>query len=149
MDRFEVGVVLDVLGRECWLAGELALVRDGVVCVRMFPAPDRDTTRWLAVIDRPRTVLLLERDHDLENAGWPGARAVVSGEQLDTVAYGAVTTRARGEFLEGWAGDGRYALLRGPTQRALCLDVNGALLALAGCSVDESAIETLGIAQQR
>jgi hypothetical protein len=140
-----VGDVLLYLGDEYWLAGELALVREGTQALRLFSAPERGRERWVALPRDGRSVWVLFVDQDLRSIGWPGVE-VPSGERtLRRFEHGNVAIVPSGEVPSGWEGLGRFAVFR--AMDAVALVVEGPhkdRLALVGREIPRELIQKLG-----
>lgn len=107
-----VGEVLLFMGEEYWLAGELALVREGTPALTLFVAPERAQDRWLAAPRQGDVLYALVTDAPLADLGWPGVEVPSAGGTMRRVEEGACTIIPSGEVPEGWSGAGRYAVFR-------------------------------------
>lgn len=141
---YRVGEVLLFLGEEYWLAGELALVREGTPALTLFVAPERTQDRWLAAPRQGDVLYALEADVALGHLGWPGVEVPSAGGTMRRVEEGACHIVASGEVPEGWAGAGRYAVFRAMETVAVVVEQGRNRLALKGKTVPRRMVERMG-----
>jgi hypothetical protein len=141
---YRVDEVLLFLGEEYWLAGELALVREGTPALTLFVAPERAQDRWLAAPRQGDVLYALEADAALAKLGWPGVEVPSAGGTMRRVEEGACTIVPSGEVPEGWAGAGRYAVFRAMETVAVVVEQGSNRLALKGKTVPRRMVERLG-----
>lgn len=141
---YGVGDVLQYLGDEFWLAGELTLVREGEAAVRLYSAPERGAARWVAMPRTGDVLFVLRADPTLHAMGWPGTEVPVGTATLRPVEKGSCQIEAAGELDDDWRGPGRYGLYRAMETVALVLEQNGRRLALTGKAVPKRLVEKLG-----
>lgn len=139
-----VGDVLLHMGDEYWLAGELALMRDGGAAVRLYSAPERGRDRWLAIPRDGDSALVLRANEKLAAMGWPGSEIPLEGKVLRPVEQGSCAIAPSGEVEQRWEGVGRYAIFRGMEAVALVLEQGGQRLALTGKAIPRRLLEKLG-----
>lgn len=141
---YRVGEVLLFMGEEYWLAGELALVREGTPALTLFVAPERAQDRWLAVPRQGDVLYALVADAPLAALGWPGVEVPSAGGAMRRVEEGACTVVASGEVPEGWSGPGRYAVFRAMETVAVVVEQGSNRLALKGKTVPRRMVERMG-----
>lgn len=141
---YRVDEVLLFLGEEYWLAGELALVREGTPAVTLFAAPERSQDRWLAVPRQGDVLYALQADPELMKLGWPGVEVPSAGGTMRRVEDGACTIVASGEVPDGWSGAGRYAVFRAMETVAVVVEQGDNRLALKGKTVPRRMVERMG-----
>lgn len=140
---YRVGEVLLFLGEEYWLAGELALVREGTPALTLFAAPERARERWLAAPRQGESLYALEVDEALGKLGWPGTEVPNAGATMRRVEQGDCTVVASGEVPDGWSGAGRYAVFRAMETVAVVVEQGGNRLSLKGKTVPRRLVERL------
>jgi len=141
---YRVGEVLLFMGEEYWLAGELALVREGTPALTLFVAPERAQDRWLAAPRQGDVLYALVADAPLADLGWPGVEVPSAGGTLRRVEEGACTIVPSGEVPEGWSGAGRYAVFRAMETVAVVVEQGSNRLALKGKTVPRRMVERMG-----
>jgi hypothetical protein len=141
---YRVDEVLLFLGEEYWLAGELALVREGTPALTLFVAPERAKDRWLGAPRQGDVLYALEADADLAKLGWPGVEVPSAGGTMRRIEEGACNIVVSGEVPEGWRGAGRYAVFRAMETIAVVVEQGGNRLALKGKTVPRRLVERLG-----
>jgi hypothetical protein len=141
---YRVDEVLLFLGEEYWLAGELALVREGTPALTLFVAPERAQDRWLAAPRQGDVLYALQADADLRNLGWPGVEVPSAGGTMRRVEEGQCTIVPSGEVPEGWSGAGRYAVFRAMETVAVVVEQGSNRLALKGKTVPRRLVERMG-----
>lgn len=141
---YRVGDVLLYMGEEYWLAGELALMREGGAAVRVYSAPERGKDRWVAVPRQGDALWVMETDKDLAALGWPGVEVPLRGKVLRPTEQGSCAVSPSGEVEPGWEGVGRYAAFRAVETVALVVEQGKMRLALSGKMIPRSMIEKLG-----
>jgi hypothetical protein len=139
-----VGDVLLYMGEEYWLAGELALVREGSPALRLYSAPERGRDRWLAVPREGESLYVLRVDDHIAGLGWPGMEVPYKGLTLRPVEQGACAIVPSGEVEQRWEGLGRYAVFRSGETMAVVLEQGKQRLSLAGKSFPRRIFEKLG-----
>lgn len=139
-----VGDVILYLGEEFWLAGELSLQREGSAVLRLFQAPDKGKTRWVAVPRQGDSYYVLEADAELARIGWPGMEVPLRGRTLRPVEQGACAVAPSGELESGWEGLGRYAVFRALETVAVVLEQGSNRLWLSGKMVPKALTQRLG-----
>lgn len=142
--EWRVGDVLLHLSDEYWLAGELSLLREGSTVVRLFSAPERGSSRWLAVPRAGDSVYVLHADATLAALGWPGMEVPLRGATLRPLEQGNCAIAVQGEVEARWEGLGRYGVFRALETVALVLEQGGQRLALSGKAVPRRLLEKLG-----
>lgn len=140
---YRVGEVLLFLGEEYWLAGELALVREGTPALTLFAAPERAKERWLAAPRQGEALYALEVDEALGRLGWPGTEVPSAGATMRRVEQGDCTVVPSGEVPEGWSGAGRYAVFRAMETVAVVVEQGGNRISLKGKTVPRRLVERL------
>lgn len=144
-DEVHVGDVLTYLGDEFWLAGELALVREGSSAIRLFTAPERGKERWVALPRDGRSLWVLFVDTDLAAIGWPGVEIPTGGRVLRRAEFGNAAIVPGGEGLGTWEGMGRFALFR--SHDAVAVVIEGPSkdrLALVGREIPRQLVQKMG-----
>ncbi|MBK6529530.1 MAG: hypothetical protein IPF99_08005 [Deltaproteobacteria bacterium] len=141
---YRVGEVLLFMGEEYWLAGELALVREGTPALTLFVAPERAQDRWLAAPRQGDVLYALVTDAPLADLGWPGVEVPSAGGTMRRVEEGACTIIPSGEVPEGWSGAGRYAVFRAMETVAVVVEQGSNRLALKGKTVPRRMVERMG-----
>lgn len=141
---YRVGEVLLFMGEEYWLAGELALVREGTPALTLFVAPERAQDRWLAAPRQGDVLYALVTDAPLADLGWPGVEVPSAGGTMRRVEEGACTIVPSGEVPEGWSGAGRYAVFRAMETVAVVVEQGSNRLALKGKTVPRRMVERMG-----
>jgi hypothetical protein len=139
-----VGDVLLYMADEYWLAGELALIREGSTALRLFSAPEKGRERWLAVPREGESVFVLHVDPTLANLGWPGTEIPLKGLVLRPVERGQCAIAPSGEVEQRWEGVGRYAVFRAMETVALVVEQGAQRLALTGRTIPRRLMEKLG-----
>lgn len=139
-----VGDVLLHLGDEYWLAGELALMREGAAALRLFSAPEKGADRWVALTRDGESLYVLHPDAALAALGWPGVEVPLQGLMLRPVEQGACAVSPGGEVPDGWEGVGRYAVFRAMERVAVVVEQGSRRLSLSGKSVPRRLVEKLG-----
>lgn len=140
---YRVGEVLLFLGEEYWLAGELALVREGTPALTLFAAPEKAKDRWLAAPRQGEVLYALEVDEALGRLGWPGSEVPHAGGTMRRVEQGDCVVVPSGEVPDGWTGAGRYAVFRAMETVAVVVEHGENRLALKGKTVPRRLIERL------
>jgi hypothetical protein len=141
-----VGVVLTYLDDEYWLAGELAVVREGAPAVRLFSAPDRGREQWVALPRDGRSLWVLYVDPELGAMGWPGIEVPTGGGRvLRRFEHGDAALVPSGEVTAEWEGLGRFALYRGHDTVAVVVEGPAKdRLALVGREIPWQLVQKLG-----
>lgn len=139
-----VGDVLLHLGDEYWLAGELALVRDGNPAMRLFSAPERGRDRWVGAPRAEDVLYVLRTDDALAAMGWPGLEVPSGGLVLRPVEQGPCAITPSGEVSATWEGLGRYGVYRAMESVAVVVEQGGQRLALTGKIIPRRLLEKLG-----
>ncbi len=139
-----VGDVLLYMGDEYWLAGELALVREGAAALRVCAAPERGRERWLAMPREGESYFVLRTDEKLAAMGWPGVELPFEGRLLRPVEQGACVIDPSGELERRWEGTGRYAVFRALETVAVVIEQGTQRIALTGKAVPRRLFEKLG-----
>lgn len=140
-----VGDVLSYLGDEYWLSGELALVREGSVALRLFSAPEKGRERWVALPRDGRSLWVLFVDPALASVGWPGVEVPVEKKMFRRGEQARVAIVPSGEAPKSWEGVGRYATFRALDGVAVVVE-SAALerLALVGREIPWQLVEKVG-----
>ena len=141
---YRVGEVLLFLGDEYWLAGELALVREGTPALTLFVAPERAQDRWLGAPRQGEVLYALQADAALAGLGWPGVEVPSDGGMLRRVEEGPCTIIPSGEVPEGWSGAGRYAVFKAMETVAVVVEQGSNRLSLKGKTVPRRLVERMG-----
>lgn len=139
-----VGDVILYLGDEYWLAGELSLQREGTAALRLFQAPEKGRSRWVALPRQGDSLYVLETDAELAKLGWPGVEVPLKGRTLRPVEQGACAVAPSGEVESGWEGVGRYAVFRALETVAVVVEQGHNRLALSGKLVPRALTQRLG-----
>jgi hypothetical protein len=140
-----VGEVLTYLSDEYWLAGELALVREGQTAMRLFSAPERGRERWVALPRDGRALWVLYVDPALAALGWPGVEVPAAGRTLKRIEHGSVALVPAGEGTAEWEGMGRFALFRAHDAVAVVVHgPHGEQLALVGREIPWQLVQKMG-----
>ncbi len=140
---YQVDDVLLFLGEEFWLAGQLAVMREGTATLMLYPAPERGRDRWMAAPRQGDALYVLEVDATLARLGWPGAEVPDRGATLRRSEEGACTFVPTGEVPDGWSGGGRYAVFRSLDTVAVFVEQGANHLALRGKTVPRRLVERL------
>jgi len=142
----KVSDVLTYLGDEYWLAGEIAVMREGAAVVRLFSAPERGRERWVALPRDGRSVWVLFADPEMGSIGWPGVEVPSGGRVLRRFEYGNAALAVSGELPSGaWEGMGRFALFRAHDAVAVAIEGPGAVrLALVGKEIPRQLVQKMG-----
>lgn len=140
-----VGDVLSHLGDEFWLSGELALVREGAVVMRLFSAPERGKERWVALPRDGKSLWILFVDSDLQGVGWPGVEVPIGGKMFRRDEQSRAAVMPSGEVSNSWEGVGRYATFKSLDAVAVVLEsASVQRLALVGREVPWQLVEKVG-----
>jgi hypothetical protein len=139
-----VGDVLLHMGDEYWLAGELALMREGSAAMRVCSAPEKGKERWLAFPREGESLYVLRTNERLAAMGWPGVEVPFEGMVLRPVEQGACAIAPAGEVERRWEGVGRYAVFRAMETVAVVIEQGTQRLALTGKAVPRRLFEKLG-----
>jgi len=141
-----VGDVLTYMSDSFWLAGELALKREGRIVLRLFIAPEKGQDRWIALPRDGQSVWVLEESKALAAMGFPGVEVPLSGRTLRRTEFGNIAIEPFGEGTLGWEGLGRFAVFRAHDKVAVF--VEGAdrrsVLALEGREIPRELVQKLG-----
>ncbi len=138
-----VGDVLMHLGEAYWLAGELALVRDGSPSLRLFTAPEQGKDRWVGIPRSGDVMYVLHTDKTLAELGWPGVEVPLGGLVLRPLEQGSCAVAPHGEVSANWEGVGRYGVFRAMETVAVVVEQGGQRLALSGKIVSRRLVEKL------
>lgn len=141
---YRVGDVLVYMGEEYWLAGELALIREGGAAMRVYSAPEKGKNRWVAAPRQSDALWVMETDEELAAMGWPGVEVPLRGRILRPMEQGRCAVSPKGEVEEGWEGVGRFAALHAVDAVALVIEQGRLRLALSGKTIPKAMIEKLG-----
>ncbi len=142
--EYKVGDVLLNMSDEYWLAGELALMREGSAAMRLCSAPERGKDRWLAFPREGDSLFVLRADEKLAAMGWPGVEIPFQGLVLRPVEQGVCAITPSGEVERRWEGVGRYAVFRAMETVAVVIEQGAQRLALTGKTVPRRLFEKLG-----
>lgn len=142
--EYKVGDVLLHMGDEYWLAGELALMREGSAAMRVYSAPERGKERWLAFPREGDSLYVLRVDEKLAAMGWPGVEIPFQGMTLRPLEQGACAIAPSGEIERRWEGVGRYAVFRAMETVAVVIEQGAQRLALTGKAIPRRLFEKLG-----
>lgn len=144
-EAVQVGDVLTYLGDEYWLAGEIALLREGAPSLRLFTAPERGRERWVALPRDGRSLWVLYADADLQAVGWPGVEVPAGGRVLKRAEHGTAALVPVGEVARAWEGMGRFAVFRGHDAVAVVVEgPHKERLALVGREIPWQLVQKMG-----
>jgi hypothetical protein len=133
------------LEQSYWLAGELALKREGVQVLRLFFAPERGGDRWLAILRDGQSVWILEEDRELATVGFPGVELPLAGRTLRRAEFGNVAIVPLGDCAKEWEGLGRFAMFRAHDTVAVYLEATTrGRLALKGREIPRQMLIKMG-----